>query len=209
MTPAFLWSGNQTTYGATADLFRVDVFTDKQCLNLVYTSAVVGSPAWAPRLDGTLALPTDGPGLTSARASYLGDGSESNSYTFDGQKLTPAEQQPQATPTTAVPGDIPAFPGAAAPGATTDPTSGGGASGSSGQAITVTGNVGPPVSLWDVDWPQSGYYWNVMPVAALGAGTGTSRRLAGCPQGRDGHSGAGHDRLRRRRHDLDRHSPEC
>ena len=42
--PAFLWSGNQTSSGATAELFRVYVFTDRQCLNRVYTSAVVGAP---------------------------------------------------------------------------------------------------------------------------------------------------------------------
>ena len=59
MMPAFLWSGNQTASGAAAELYRVEIFTDKQCLNRVYTSAVVGGPAWAPRLNGPLALPTD------------------------------------------------------------------------------------------------------------------------------------------------------
>jgi hypothetical protein len=181
MTPAFLWSGNQTTYGATADLFRVEVYTDKQCLNPVYIGATVGSPAWAPRLDGTLSLPTDGATLSSAGASYLGDGSEAHSYSFDGDKLTPVEQQPQATPTTAVPGDIPAFPGTSAPGATTDPSAG--AAASSGQTIAVTGSLGPPVSLWDVDWPQNGYYWNVMPVVAVGAGTGTTVSSPGVIKG--------------------------
>ena len=183
MMPAFLWEGNQTSSGATVDLFRVEIFTDKQCLNRVYTGAVVGSPAWAPRLNGTLSLPQDGPGTTSARGSYLGDGKESSSYTFDGEKLTPAEQQAQATPTTVVPGDVPAFPGTSAPGATTDPSAGGASSSSSGQGITVSGNLGPPVSLWDVDWPQSGYYWTVMPVAAVGAGAGTSVASPGAPKG--------------------------
>jgi hypothetical protein len=181
MMPAFLWTGNQTSYGATVELYRVEVFTDKQCLNRVYTGAVVGSPAWAPRLNGTLSLPQDAAGLTSARGSYLGDGKESSSYTFDGDKLAPAEQQAQATPTTSVPGDVPAFPGTSAPGAGTDPSSGGASGGSS--SITVTGNLGPPVSLWDVDWPQNGYYWTVMPVAVVGAGTGTSLAAPGAPKG--------------------------
>jgi len=39
------------------------------------------------------------------------------------------------------------------------------------------------VSLWDVDWPQSGYYWTVMPVAAVGAGVGTSVSAPGAPKG--------------------------
>jgi hypothetical protein len=173
MTPAFLWRGNQTSSGTTVNLFRVEVFTDKQCLNLVYTGAAVGSPAWAPRLNGTLALPKDAAGLISAQTTYLGDGTESSSYTLDGDKLEPVEQQAQATPTTAVPGDIPAFPGTSAPGATTDPSAGG-ASGSTGSGITVTGNVGPPVSLWDIDWPQNGYYWTVMPVVPVQTGGGTT-----------------------------------
>jgi hypothetical protein len=180
MTPAFLWKGNQTSYGATVELYRVEVFTDRQCLNRVYTGAVVGSPAWAPRLNGTLSLPQDAAGLTSARGGYLGDGKELSSYTFDGDKLAPAEQQPQATPTTSVPGDVPAFPGTSAPGATADPTSAGASGGSS---ISVTGNLGPPVSLWDVDWPDNGYYWTVMPVAVAGAGSGTTIAAPGAAKG--------------------------
>jgi hypothetical protein len=182
MTPAFLWSGNVTSYGATAELFRVEVFTDSACLNRVWTGAVVGSPAWAPRLNGTLALPTDSTSLTAARGGYLGDGSESADYEFDGYKLKPdpIEQQPQATPTTGVPGDVPAFPG------TQPPTDGSADSTSSGgsQGIQVGGNLGPPVSLWDVDWPQSGYYWTVIPVAAVGSTGGvTSVGVPGAPKG--------------------------
>jgi hypothetical protein len=187
MMPAFMWSGNQGLSGVSSELYRVEVFTDRQCLNLVYTGAVVGSPAWAPRLNGPLALPQDPGGVTGARSSYLGDGKETSSYTFDGQKLTPAEQEDQATPTTAVPGDTPAFPGTTPPGGSTDPSSSGGSSSSSGggsEGVSVTGNVGPPISLWDVDWPQSGYYWTVIPVAALGASNnGTTIAPPGAPKG--------------------------
>ena len=179
MMPAFIWKGNQTLYGTSVELFRVEVFTDSQCLNRVYTGAVVGGPAWAPRLAGPLALPQDTSGVTAARASFLGDGSESNDYTYDGTKLTPAEQQPAATPTTNLPGDVPATPGSTPPGSTGADTSGGGSTG-----IKVIGDVGPPVSLWDVDWPQSGYYWTVMPVVAVGAGAaGTTVAPPGAAKG--------------------------
>jgi hypothetical protein len=181
--PAFLWKGNQTLTGSSAELFRVEIFTDKQCLNRVYTGSVVGSPAWAPRLGGPLALPSDPSGVTAARGGYLGDGKEISSFTFDGDKLTPTEQLNQATPTTTVPGDAPAFPGTVAPG--TPSSSGSGSSGGSGggQAITVSGNLGPPVSLWDVDWPASGYYWTVVPVAAVGASAGTTVAPPGAAKG--------------------------
>jgi hypothetical protein len=148
----------------------------------VWTGAVVGSPAWAPRLNGTLALPTDTTSLTAARGGYLGDGSESADYAFDGYKLKPdpIEQQSQATPTTGVPGDVPAAPGTQPPSdGSTDPTASGGSEG-----IQVAGFLGPPVSLWDVDWPQAGYYWTVIPVAAVGSTGGvTSVGVPGAPKG--------------------------
>ena len=45
--------------GAPAELFRVYVATDEDCVNIVYTGAVVGSPAYAPRTTGPLQLPPD------------------------------------------------------------------------------------------------------------------------------------------------------
>jgi hypothetical protein len=183
MMPAFVWNGNQSLTGASSELYRVEIFTDSQCLNRVYTSAVVGSPAWAPRLRGTLALPTDAASLTAARNVYLGDGSEASSYTFDGSQLTPAEQLAQATPTATVPGDVPTAPGTTPPDTTTAPSSSGGATGGT-STITVSGNLGPPVSLWDVDWPRAGYYWTVLPVVAVGAsGGGTTVAAPGVAKG--------------------------
>ncbi len=169
--PAFMWSGNQTLYGMGTELYRVEIFTDSTCLNRVYTGAVVGSPAWAPRLGGPLGLPGDPAGVLQARTAYLPDGTETSSQTLDGTTLTPAEQQAPATPTTTVPGDIPAFPGTTPPGGT-DPTTGGSGGGGT-STITITGSVGPPVSLWDVNWPESGYYWTVIPVVGTGASSTT------------------------------------
>jgi hypothetical protein len=185
MMPAFLWSGNQTAAGDATELYRVEIFTDRQCLNRVYTSAVVGGPAWAPRLNGPLSLPTDNATLTAARSGYLGDGKESSSYTYDGDKLDPAEQKAQASPTVAVPGDVPAFPGTTPPDQAANPSSGGSSSGSGGGSttISISGNLGPPVSLWDVDWPSSGYYWTVIPVVAVGASGGTTTTAPGAPKG--------------------------
>jgi hypothetical protein len=181
--PAFLWSGNQAPDGSAVELYRVEIFTDRQCLNRVYTSSVVGGPAWAPRLNGPLALPQDPGGMAAARTGYLGDGKELASYTYDGEKLKPAEQLDEAAPTTTVPGDVPAFPGTTPPDS--GPAGGGGSSGSGGtQSVTVTGKVGPPVSLWDVDWPSAGYYWTVLPVIALGAqAAGTVVAPPGAPKG--------------------------
>ena len=198
LMPAFMWSGNQALNGTTAELFRVYVFTDSQCLNPVYTSAVIGGPAWAPRLSGPLALPGSDSSLSAARASYLGDGSESNDLTYDFQSITPNEQMTPATPTTVVPGDVPSAPGTSAP-ISSAPTSTGSTSSSSGSSAasssgssaapssgssSTQSTLGPPVDLWDTDWPASGYYWTVIPVQAIGLGaSGTTVGVPGASAG--------------------------
>lgn len=177
--PAFVWTGDETVSGTPAQLFRVYVFTDRQCLNLVDASAAVATPAWAPRLSGPLAQPASAAGLTAAATSYLPDGRESASLSFDAQDVTRfvREQAPPATPTTQAPGEVPSFPGATLPA---DPAAGsppassgsGGSTPGGGSGTTDTsGTVGPPVDLWDTSWPESGYYWTVVAVApVVGAG---------------------------------------
>jgi hypothetical protein len=162
LMPAFTWTGNQSLTGIPAELYRVYVFTDSQCLNLVYTSAVVGSPAYAPRPRGPLALPSDPAGIAVARGTYLDDGAEADGEMIDGTTVATQESAPPATPTSVAPVDaVP--PGPAAQPITAAP--------SSGVAPAVTD---APVDLWDTDWPDSGYYWTVIPVSALVSGGGAS-----------------------------------
>src|SRR5437764_15160394 len=52
------FTGNTGIYGA-ASLYRVYVFSDQDCINPVFKGSLVGSPAYAPRTSGSLALPTD------------------------------------------------------------------------------------------------------------------------------------------------------
>jgi hypothetical protein len=181
--PAFTWTGNQTESGVASELYRVYIFTDKLCLNRVYSSAVVGTQAWSPRLTGPLSLPTNDAGVVAARAGYLGDGKESSNLTADFETIAngPNEQWPAATATTLVPGDVPAATGTTPP---PDPTGGAATPGPSGSAnISVGGNLGPPVDLWDTNWPESGYYWTVVSVVPLGLGSGTVVAPPGAPKG--------------------------
>jgi hypothetical protein len=178
--PAFLWTGNQTDAGTPVELYRVYVYTDKQCLNRVYTSAVVGSPAYAPRPYGPLNLPATASGITAARHGYLQDGAQTNQMSADGDKADTTESLPQATPTTTIPGDVPSATGTTPPIGSTpaDPVAGSGSSGSSGSGgssgISVSGKLGAPVDLWDTDWPKAGYYWTVIPVKAVVLGAASS-----------------------------------
>ena len=178
LMPAFLFTGNTGLNGQPSELFRVEVFTDKQCLNRVFTGAVTGAPAYAPRPFGPLALPTSAPGVASARAAFLPDGAEPAGLTVDGDSLDTTESAPDAAPTGSAPpapGDTPASPGSSGGGSSSSSSSSSSApsgsaapanSGLTGGTITWSGRPGAPIDLWDVDWPTSGYYWTVIPVSA-------------------------------------------
>src|SRR2546423_8588289 len=156
LMPAFTFTGDTAVDGTKAELFRVYVFTDRECLNVVYKSAIIGGPAYAPRPYGPLALPTNPTALPSVRTGYLHDGSEPDSFMFDGQQVKTTELDPAAVPTTAVPADSDSAAGSSA------------AAGP--QQLTISGNLGAPVDLWDTDWPSGGYYWTVVAVAAVSPG---------------------------------------
>lgn len=166
LMPAFTWTGNQSLQGAAAELFRVYVFTDSQCLNRVYTSAVVGSPAYSGRAFGPLSLPTTATAVTGARTSYLPDGSEPQGATYDGQPLTSSEAVADAKPTTTLP--LASTSPSGTTGGTTSPTPSGGQSASF--MDWGSSKFGAPVDLWDTNWPSGGYYWTVVPVGAVSPG---------------------------------------
>src|SRR5919201_422463 len=89
--PAFSWTGDTGASGFADELYRVYVFTDRDCLNVVFKSAIVGSPAYAPRSQGALDLPKDASGIADFRKKYLPNGKQPASFTKDGQDATPTE----------------------------------------------------------------------------------------------------------------------
>jgi hypothetical protein len=161
LMPGFAFSGDQTLTGTSAELFRVYIYTDRGCLNRVFASSPIGGPAFAPRPFGGLALPTVD--TTGARGAYLPDPSDRTqgqppSITFDDESVLATESLPQATATTAVPDDSDTDPGGVAASGSTAP-----------QQITVSGDLGAPVDLWDTP-STGGYWWTVIPVEAFSPG---------------------------------------
>ncbi|MBI4171513.1 MAG: hypothetical protein HY511_02010, partial [Actinobacteria bacterium] len=176
LMPAFVFGGSQSFAGTSAELYRVYVFTDRGCLNRVYTGSIVGSPAYAPRLTGPLALPQTTAAIAAARSSYLTDGDEGASFTFDRGKVTGNESLPPVTATTGLPAGASPPAGATPPAGTTPPAAApaagappAGSPAGTGvvQLLKPSGTMGPPVDLWDTDWSNGGgYYWTVVPVEA-------------------------------------------
>ena len=153
LTPAFVWSGDTATNGTSGRLFRVYVATDRQCVNIVFTGAVVGSPAYAPRTSGPIALPTTTAGITSAQTAYAADGTQPNTYTADYRAITTSEAPATSTAgssTTSIPADF-----------------------------SATGSL---VDLWDSGWPTGRYYWTVVPVREVVSGTNVQYSDAEVPQ---------------------------
>ena len=76
LTPAFLFSGNYRSWGnpwrveTQTELYRVYVSTDSECVNRVYTGALLGSPAYAPRHGHAIALPGTLDALSRARGEW-------------------------------------------------------------------------------------------------------------------------------------------
>ena len=157
LMPAFTWTGNQALTGVSGELYRVYVFTDSSCLNNVFTSAPVGSPAYASRPGGTIQLPQDSSGIAAARGTYLDPGTDSGGETYDGSPV--AEGVHAASPISVPPTDQDPAPAPGAEGGAT----GGGASGGGAAPPPATAT---PTDLWDTDnWPKSGYYWTVVAVS--------------------------------------------
>jgi hypothetical protein len=138
LMPAFTFSGDQGIDGIShaIPLYRVYISTDRDCVNVVYRGAVVGSPAYAPRTSGPLQLPYGDDQVAKAKLGWLADGtSEGATFTVDNSKVTTSESI------------------VAAAGADT-----------SGAGSTSSAPASAHVDLPDGDFPATRYYWTVVPV---------------------------------------------
>ena len=164
-TPAFLYSGTDTLGFDESEFYRVYVATDKDCVNVVFTGAIVGSPAYSPRTSGTLFLPHDAAGFTKARQGYLANGTEGTTQLAD---LTPTTSSEAAASSSSSSSSSSSggSGSSGSGGAAADPTSGGEASG-----FTMP-DASPHVDLWDSGWPTGRYYWTVVSVDLVGDGNG-------------------------------------
>lgn len=147
LAPAFTWSGDQALDGTPEPFWRVEVFTDNQCLNRVFTGSVVGTQAYAPRLFGGLALPMSTDAFPAAATGILPDVQPGTDPTADAAAtdglITPNENMEAAKPTLSA------------------------GKGSAELKLLDPQDIGAPVDVWDVKWPSSGYYWTVVPVELL------------------------------------------
>ena len=146
LMPGLTWDGSSIS-ARQYSLFRPYAFTDEDCVNVVYTGAIVGSPAYAPRVSGPLKLPTSDTELELALTSFLPSApAEGPTFSADGAKIITNEAAAAATTDT---------------GSTSTTTT----SGSSGSTSTTTpAAAGAKVDLPDLNFPSTRYYWTLVPV---------------------------------------------
>jgi hypothetical protein len=174
LMPAFTWRGSQVTLPngtlVSSDLFRVEIFSDQSCLNLVYASPIVGGRSWAPRPWGSLSLsPVDS-------SQYPSDGSQGLSGMYDGMPIGSAEDLGPAGATSSPPPD--AIPAGASQAVNVPPDGA-----TFAPKPIPQDSTGAPVDLWDTYWPDTGYYWIVMPVASAASAASATVAAPGASKG--------------------------
>jgi hypothetical protein len=82
LMPALTFTGDQGLDGQSYRLFRTYAFTDRDCVNVVFKGSVVGSPAFAPRVNGPLQLPRNQDELDKALFGVLPNAQNESAKTF-------------------------------------------------------------------------------------------------------------------------------
>ena len=82
LMPALTFTGDQSLAGDSYRLFRAYAFTDRDCVNVVFRGSVVGSPAFAPRVNGPLQLPRNQDELDRAIFQVLPNAKTETAKTF-------------------------------------------------------------------------------------------------------------------------------
>jgi hypothetical protein len=166
LTPGFAFTGTRAATGTAADLYRVYVFSDSDCVNVIHRGSIVGSPAYVPRTTGILKLPLTAQDAIEASKKFLKDGAAGETgppqFMFDSAKVTGTESDPAPTKQAATPAAAsPATPAPRAP-ATEDPSN---TPPDNDPSLPATPTAsGAPVDLWDSGWPNGRFYWTVVPV---------------------------------------------
>ena len=160
LTPGFAFSGTRSAAGVTAPLYRVYVFSDADCVNIIHRGSIVASPAYVPRTTGSLAMPLTSSDVTPATTKYLLDLKkgevEALQFMNDSAKVTSTESDPAPAKQSATPEAGTGAPADEDP-ANTPPAS--------DPALPATpASTGAPVDLWDSGWPNGRFYWTAVPV---------------------------------------------
>jgi hypothetical protein len=144
--PATTVGGNPTS---TGNLYRLYLFTDRDCVNRVYSGYPVASPAYAPRTIGGETTRLLLSMLTGVPPELLSNIPPEKHLTVEGTEFVPSEIVPKD-----------AAAAAPAAGTTTRATT----TAASSTPATPAPVARAKVDLWDSNWPRGRYFSAVVPV---------------------------------------------
>ncbi len=154
-TPGFAWSPSAPVISDGIDpgssLYRVYVFSDKNCVNRIFTGSIVGSPAWAPR-----SVQNPNPGVPALPAGVDATGAIVSPNETAGAVVS-ANKAGKASSSKTTSAQTSATPAATA-----------------ATQVTPTPGTAAGIDLWDSGWPTGRFYWTVVPVTIESGTSGSS-----------------------------------
>jgi len=162
LMPALTFSGSSIG-GRSYQLWRMYAATDRDCVNVVFTGAVIGGPAYAPRTSGPLKLPASDTDLQLALTDFLPSAATESDNTFsaDGGKVVTSESLSSGSASAATSSGSSSSSSSGSPFAGSSSGSGGSSNNNSNN------NAASPsakVDLPDLNFPTTRYYWTIVPV---------------------------------------------
>ena len=131
LTPGFSFAGTRAASGAAFPFYRVYVFSDSDCVNVIHRGSLVASPAYVPRTTGSLKMPLTAADVILAGKTYLKDlkagEKEPPQFMFDSAKVSSTESDPapaKQVATPVAPATTPATGGTTSTPTPTPPTPG-------------------------------------------------------------------------------------
>ena len=188
LTPGFSFTGTQAANTVRSELYRVYVFSDADCVNVIHRGSIVASPAYVPRTTGSLSMPGKTSEVALARSRFLADLKkgqvEVDQYMNDSAKVTSTESDKEpAKPADATPA---ATPGTTTPATPTPPIGSDPANTPPENDLSLPRTpivTGAPVDLWDSGWPNGRFYWTVVPVGFEVAAPKSTSLTSAAPTG--------------------------
>ena len=172
LTPGFSFAGTRSATGTGASMYRVYVFSDADCVNVIHRGSIVASPAYVPRTTGALRMPLTTSEVTQAATGYLKDLKKGESgpqqFMFDSAEVKSTESDPEPAKQAATPAPADSGTGSGSgsgTGGATPPEDPSNTPPENDPSLPATPkSLGAPVDLWDSGWPNGRFYWTVVPV---------------------------------------------
>ena len=167
LTPGFAFGGDtalRCNGGTPADLYRVYVFSDSDCVNVIHRGSIVGIAGLCPAHDRVAEAAADDHGRDHGSSAYLEDLQGANRAAAVHVRLGEGHEHGERPGAGEAGGDARSRDRAIALPARRPRTTRRTRRPKRPVAARDPESTGAPVDLWDSGWPNGRFYWTVVPV---------------------------------------------